>query len=102
MSATTSSTTSRSAQLQAKIEERTALVGIIGLGYVGLPLALTFTERQFRVLGFDVDRRKVDALHANEPYIRHLDWRRVTAAAGSGRLQSPSDFHRLREPDVLI
>jgi len=101
MSATVSST-SRAVQLRARIEERTALVGIIGLGYVGLPLALTFTERQFRVLGFDVDRKKVDSLHAGDPYIRHLDWGRVTSAAGSGRLQATSDFLRLSEPDVLI
>jgi len=101
MSPSTSST-SLSAQLQSRIEERTALVGIIGLGYVGLPLALTFAERQFRVVGFDVDRAKVDALHAGKPYIRHLDWGRVTAAAESGRLQSTSDFARLSEPDVLI
>jgi UDP-N-acetyl-D-glucosamine dehydrogenase len=101
MSATVSSA-NRSAQLRARIEERTALVGIIGLGYVGLPLALTFSERQFRVLGFDVDHQKVAALHGGVPYIRHLDWARVTAAAGSGRLQSTSDFLRLSEPDILI
>jgi UDP-N-acetyl-D-glucosamine dehydrogenase len=99
---TTVSSPSRAAQLMAKIEERTALVGIIGLGYVGLPLALTFTERQFRVLGFDVDPKKVDALHAGQPYIRHLDWGRVTTATKAGRLQSTSDFARLNEPDVLI
>src|SRR5262245_17268989 len=99
---TTISSTSRSEQLRARIEDRTVLVGIIGLGYVGLPLALTFTERQFRVLGFDVDQKKVDALHAGDPYIRHLDWNRVTGATRAGKLQSTSDFRRLSEPDVLI
>jgi UDP-N-acetyl-D-glucosamine dehydrogenase len=98
----TVSSASLSPQLQSRIEERTALVGIIGLGYVGLPLALTFSERQFRVLGFDVDSQKVDALHEGNAYIRHLDWGRVTAAAGSGRLQATVDFHRLSEPDVLV
>jgi UDP-N-acetyl-D-glucosamine dehydrogenase len=102
MSATTVSSASRAAQLRARIDDRTAVVGIIGLGYVGLPLALTFAERQFRVLGFDVDRKKVDALHAGDAYIRHLDWGRVTTAAASGRLQATSDFLRLSEPDVLI
>src|SRR5262245_51093620 len=102
MSATTVSSASRAAQLRARIDDRTAVVGIIGLGYVGLPLALTFTERQFRVLGFDVDRKKVDALHSGDAYIRHLDWGRVTNAASSGKLQATSDFQRLSEPDVLI
>jgi UDP-N-acetyl-D-glucosamine dehydrogenase len=99
---TLASPASRAEQLRDRIDQRTAVVGIIGLGYVGLPLALTFTERHFRVLGFDVDRTKVDALHGGDPYIRHLDWGRVTAAAESGRLQSTSEFDRLSEPDVLI
>jgi len=93
---------SRAAELSARIEERTALVGIIGLGYVGLPLALTFTEQRFRVLGFDIDSAKVDALARGEIYIKHLDPARVERAIQSGGLRSTADFARLSEPDVLI
>ena len=93
---------SRAAELSARIEERTALVGIIGLGYVGLPLALTFTEQRFRVLGFDIDSAKVDALARGEIYIKHLDPARVERAIQSGGLHSTADFARLSEPDVLI
>jgi UDP-N-acetyl-D-glucosamine dehydrogenase len=93
---------SRAAELSARIEERTAVVLIIGLGYVGLPLALTFTEQRFRVLGFDVDSAKVDALARGEVYIKHLDPSRVGRAIQSGGLHSTADFSRLSEPDVLI
>jgi len=88
------------AEIRRKIEERTALVGIIGLGYVGLPLALTFAEQTYRVLGFDVDRAKVDALARGEMYIRHLDEGRVGRSAG--RFTATDEFGRLGEPDVLV
>ena len=55
--------------LAQKCENRTALIGIIGLGYVGLPLALLFSEQQFRVTGFDIDERKVRCLANDESYI---------------------------------
>ncbi len=91
-----------SAELRNKIESRTALVGIIGLGYVGLPLALTFAEQGFPVLGFDIDSQKVDALHGGNAYIKHLDWGRVTTAIGSGRLRATADFQQLGQPDALL
>ncbi len=89
-------------ELSARVAERRCLVGVIGLGYVGLPLALTFAEKGFRVLGFDVDAAKIDALTAGRNYIKHLDGNRLTAALASGRLGSTADFRRLGEPDVLI
>src|SRR5262249_24237339 len=58
----------REEALVARIRSREALVGIIGLGYVGLPLALTFSEKGFPVLGFDVDANKVEAIHAGRGY----------------------------------
>ena len=88
--------------LGERIQGRTALVGIIGLGYVGLPLALTFAEKGFTVLGFDVDSAKVEALGAGRSYIKHLDGRRLTEALVAGRLGSSADFRRLGEPDVLV
>ncbi|TMB04201.1 MAG: nucleotide sugar dehydrogenase, partial [Deltaproteobacteria bacterium] len=60
-----------------KIEARQAVVGICGLGYVGLPLALTFGEKGFPVIGFDIDARKISALEKGESYIRHIDAGRI-------------------------
>jgi len=88
--------------LLAKVESRDALVGIIGLGYVGLPLALAFAERGFRVLGFDVDPNKVEALQRGECYIRHIERARVLAVVESERFSATSDFDRLDEPDVIL
>ena len=58
--------------LLEKIEDRTAVVGIVGLGYVGLPLAVAFSEAGFRVKGIDVDASKVDALNRQESYIEDV------------------------------
>jgi UDP-N-acetyl-D-glucosamine dehydrogenase len=85
-----------------KITSQGALLGIIGLGYVGLPLALAFVEKGFRVLGFDVDPEKVTALLAGRSYIKHLDPSRVAAASGAGRFEATTDFDRLNEPDAVL
>jgi UDP-N-acetyl-D-glucosamine dehydrogenase len=90
------------AALAERIESKSALVGIIGLGYVGLPLALAFVERGFRVLGFDVDASKTAALARGECYIQHLRPARVAAAASSGLLEATTDFARLGEPDAIL
>ncbi len=71
--------------LLKKISDREAVVGVIGLGYVGLPLTLAFAEKGFDVLGFDVDPDKIDRIAAGQCYIEHLDGkgcaRRSTAVA---------------------
>jgi UDP-N-acetyl-D-glucosamine dehydrogenase len=90
------------AEFRNRIAGREALVGVIGLGYVGLPLALTFAEKNFRVLGFDIDSGKIEAIGAGRNYIKHLDASRLSGAIASGRLSATADFRRLREPDVLI
>jgi len=84
------------------IESRETLVGIVGLGYVGLPLALTFLERGFRVLGFDVDPKKIEALEAGESYIKHLGTERIAKAAKDERFAVTTDFARLAEPDAVL
>jgi UDP-N-acetyl-D-glucosamine dehydrogenase len=89
-------------ELLRKIESRQATVGILGLGYVGLPLALAFSKAGFPVLGFDVDDRKVDDLNQGESYITHIDGSAVREAASGGRLSATADFSRLDEPDVLV
>lgn len=88
--------------LKLRIESHEARVGIIGLGYVGLPLALAFTAKGFEVLGFDIDAGKIEALEAGRPYIQHIDWSRVDRAVGEGLLKATTEFKRLGEPDVLL
>ncbi|MGH7543857.1 MAG: nucleotide sugar dehydrogenase [Gemmatimonadota bacterium] len=89
-------------ELRRRIDARDALVGVVGLGYVGLPLSLAFAERGFSVLGFDVDAAKVDAISRGETYIAHHDGGRVREAVASGRLAATGDFERLSEPDAIV
>jgi len=84
------------------IARRDYKVGIIGLGYVGLPLVLRFGEAGFRVLGFDVDPEKVKQLNEGASYIRHIPAERVSALVRSGRFEATADFDRLREADALL
>jgi len=72
--------------LRSLIEAKSATIGIIGLGYVGLPLALAFAEKGFRVLGFDVDPEKVDKINRGESYIKHLDPTRLARATAHAHL----------------
>lgn len=88
--------------LKTKIDAKTATVGIIGLGYVGLPLAMAFVERGVRVLGFDVDPDKPARLARGESYIKHLGADRVAAMARSGLFAATTDFARLNEPDAIL
>ena len=89
-------------ELRRKIDDQSAIVGVIGLGYVGLPLALALTERGFRVVGFDVDAAKVRSLSAGRSPIRHLDGGRVESAVRSAKFRATHDFARLREADVIV
>ncbi|HEX8200558.1 MAG TPA: nucleotide sugar dehydrogenase [Isosphaeraceae bacterium] len=91
----------RGADLLPKIHARTARVGIIGLGYVGLPLARAFTEQGFAVLGFDVDPVKVAKLQEGESYIGHLPAEVIGAMRRRG-FEATGDFGRLDEPDAII
>ena len=88
--------------LLAKFRDRTARIGIIGQGYVGLPLALVFNEAGFPVIGFDVDPRKIEALRKGESYIQHIGAERVAAAVKSGRFHATADFDGLRECDAIL
>lgn len=90
------------ATLKNMIEKADAKIGVIGMGYVGLPLAIAFAEKGFSVTGFDVDETKVRAIHSGPRYIKHMDWSRVECAAASGKLSATSDFSLLDRPDVLL
>lgn len=85
-----------------KIKNRKAKIGIIGLGYVGLPLGLEFTSKEFNVLGFDLDDFKVDNINNGKSYIKHIKTERIKAAADAGFLSATSDFSRLPEVDAII
>jgi UDP-N-acetyl-D-glucosamine dehydrogenase len=88
-------------QLVGKIRSRDAVVAIIGMGYVGLPLMLRFSESGFRVIGLDIDAAKVEKLNRGETYIRHIPQAAVAAARANG-FSATSDFSRLREADAVI
>ncbi len=85
-----------------KIKSNKALVGVIGLGYVGLPLVREFTRGGAKVLGFDVDQRKIDLLEAGKSYIEHIPGKVIKEMTGSGLFEVTTDFDRLREPDCIL
>jgi UDP-N-acetyl-D-glucosamine dehydrogenase len=85
-----------------RVVGRSAVVGVIGQGYVGLPLALVFVEAGFRVMGFDVDPEKVAALSRGESYIKHIGPGRVAVAVGNGRYSATTDFDRLENCDAVL
>jgi UDP-N-acetyl-D-glucosamine dehydrogenase len=88
--------------LFGRIADRSARMGIIGQGYVGLPLALVFEEAGFPVLGFDIDVKKVEALNRGESYIKHIGADRVSAAVQRGRFSATTDFDRLLDCDAIF
>jgi UDP-N-acetyl-D-glucosamine dehydrogenase len=88
-------------QLQKKLESRQARIGVVGLGYVGLPLALRFSEAGFPVTGFDIDAAKVSALNAGESYIAQIGAERVVAAVAK-QFRASTDFGGVRDMDALI
>ncbi len=92
----------REKEFLKKIDDRTAVVGVVGLGYVGLPLILTFAEAGFPTLGLDVDQAKVDALRSGRSYIAHMPDERIQKAADAGLLTVTADFARSAEADALI
>jgi len=89
-------------QLLQKIENNTATVGILGLGYVGLPLGLEFAEKGFKVIGLDIDERKIPILNNGQTYIKHIPAQRIKAAVDSKKFEATSDFSRIPECDAVI
>ena len=88
-------------QLTAKIQEREARVGIIGLGYVGLPLALLYSEQKFRVTGFDIDARKIGTLAKGGSYIYRIAPEEIQAAQACG-FSATADYSQLSAMDAII
>ena len=88
--------------LIARFRDRSARVGVIGLGYVGLPLVRAAAERGFAALGFDIDRAKVDLLNRGGSYIRHISDDSIAALRADGRFAATDDFSRLAEVDAIL
>ncbi|HXA19050.1 MAG TPA: nucleotide sugar dehydrogenase [Thermoanaerobaculia bacterium] len=88
--------------LLESIRTRTARVGVIGLGYVGLPLVLLFEQEGFPVIGFDVDASKAAALNRGESYIKHIGVDRIRKAFDNDRVIATTNFDRLAECDAII
>jgi UDP-N-acetyl-D-glucosamine dehydrogenase len=88
--------------LIARFKAHQARIGIIGLGYVGLPLVRAVAERGFSALGFDIDRAKIDVLNAGGSYIRHIAGETIAGLRASGRFEATDDFSRLGEVDAII
>lgn len=88
-------------QLIRKFADRTAVIGIVGLGYVGLPLMLRYTDAGFRVLGFDIDTFKTDSLNSGKSYIEHIPSEKIAAARRKG-FEATDDFSRIAEADAVI
>ena len=84
------------------IEDQSATIGVIGLGYVGLPLMKAFWGAGFRVVGFDVDPEKVGQLNRGQSYLKHLGDNFVAEMAKSDRFEATSDLGRLGEPDAIL
>lgn len=87
--------------LEEKINAHTAVLGIVGLGYVGLPLAVEFATAGFTVIGIDLDRRKVDAVNAGESYIKDVPTATLAALVRSGKLRATGDYAVISEVDTV-
>ncbi|HOE12115.1 MAG TPA: nucleotide sugar dehydrogenase [bacterium] len=98
----TQSVTPNAKELIERFENGTAGVGVIGMGYVGLPLAMLMVKAGYRTLGFDVDWEKVDRLNRGESYIHHFPAERIQEARKDGKFQATTDYARLKEVDAII
>ncbi|WP_454731539.1 MULTISPECIES: nucleotide sugar dehydrogenase [Cupriavidus] len=87
--------------LVERLDSKRAVIGIVGLGYVGLPLLLRYVDVGYHVIGFDIDQSKIDALRQGRTYIEHIPSAQIQAAA-SGNLEVTTDFSRAKEADALI
>ncbi|MHB8929638.1 MAG: nucleotide sugar dehydrogenase [Melioribacteraceae bacterium] len=89
-------------ELLKKINSKTAKVGIIGLGYVGLPLALEFSLKGFMTIGFDIDSKKIPLLNSGKSYIKHIGGEKVLQAVQSKNFYATTDFSKIVEVDAII
>ncbi|HNR69677.1 MAG TPA: nucleotide sugar dehydrogenase [bacterium] len=88
--------------LREKINRKEAVVGVVGLGYVGLPLLLEFASRGLRTMGFDIDKSKVDTLAKGKSYIKHIPTEKIADLIKLGKNEFTTDYSRTAEADVLL
>ncbi|MBM4114708.1 MAG: hypothetical protein FJ252_02385, partial [Phycisphaerae bacterium] len=88
--------------LLKRIESKTAVIGIVGLGYVGLPLSKALLEAGFPVVGYDIDQRKIDAIHAGTSYIHHLGQEFFDRLKTDPRFKATSDPKELAKADAIL
>lgn len=89
-------------KLEQKIADRSLTLGVIGLGYVGLPLSLTFLRKGVRVIGFDLDPAKIEAIAQGKSYIKHIPSAELAEYGATNAFTATGDFSRLNEPDALL
>lgn len=85
-----------------RVEEKKVQVGVVGLGYVGLPIALLFSSKGIQATGFDIDSVKVEKLQQGDSYIKHIPAGEIAAARNRGHFKATTDFSQLREMDAII
>ncbi len=85
-----------------KISDKSAVIGIVGLGYVGLPLMLAYAAKGYKVLGFDVDQSKIDSIEKGESYIKHIGSDELSEFSSQGLIEATVDFTRIVEVDSVI
>ena len=78
--------------LKDKIDDKTFTVGIVGLGYVGIPLSLGFACKEIKVLGFDIDENKIETLSKGESYLEHISSQSIFDCIESGHFEATCDF----------
>lgn len=89
-------------ELKEKIKSKRAVVGVIGLGYVGLPLLIEFARQGIKTIGFDIDRNKVDLLSQGKSYIKHINSAKINEIVAGGGAEFTDDFARSSDADVLL
>ena len=102
MSTATAGTPSTAANLRTAIHEKTAKIGIIGLGYVGLPLVQAFIRAGFRTLGFDIDAEKVELLLAGKSYIKHIPAEWIGNCVADETFRPTADMRQLSQADAIL
>jgi UDP-N-acetyl-D-glucosamine dehydrogenase len=89
-------------ELLNKIESKQAKIGIVGLGYVGLPLLMEFVEQEFSTIGFDIDDKKIIQLNKGKSYIKHIADERIAKVVESHLFEATTDFSRIKEVDCIL
>jgi UDP-N-acetyl-D-glucosamine dehydrogenase len=85
-----------------RLQQQNAVIGVVGLGYVGLPLVLAYAAKGHRAIGFDIDPSKIDSIHAGRSYIRHIPSEPIKTGRDQGKLDATTDFSRVSECDAVI